>query len=215
LKGRGIGRRNHDRNTVSTAPNAALGLHLRELGAGPAAADITPGRMYDWVNVSLDERRAGDASPGEGLFWDKIRGDGSLDRTLWSYNQGSMVAVNVLLARGAAGPERALHTGRAEAIARRALSRWSRSWERQPPAFNAILMRNLLMLHDLTADAELRRAIASELSGLAQLAWDRWRDRQDLFRPPGASAPTLLHQSAAVQLLALAAWEPDRYALLA
>ncbi len=31
-QGRGSGRRNHDRNLVSTAPNAQLGLHLGELG---------------------------------------------------------------------------------------------------------------------------------------------------------------------------------------
>ncbi len=215
LQGRGLGRRNHDRNTVSTAPSAAVGLHLRELGAGcHGAPGVNPELMYEWVNSALDSG-AGEHAPGAGPFWDKIRGDGSIDRTLWSYNQGSMVAVNVLLARGGEGAARALHLARAEAIAARALRRWSGRWESQPPAFNAILFRNLLMLHQITGDRALRSLIVSELRGLADLAWERWRGRGDLFSPPGAAAVTLLHQSAAVQLLALAAWEPERYELIA
>ena len=211
LQGRGLGRRNHDRNTVSTAPNAALALHLRELGARPPApAGVSADQMYAWVNGTFDEARS-----GEGLFWDKIRGDGSLDRTIWSYNQGNVVALNVLLARGAAGAERRVYVGRAEAIARRALERWQGRWESQPPAFNAILFRNLLMLHQLTIDANLRAAVVSELRGYAGLTWARWRDRRSLFRFPGNRAPTLLSQSAAVQILALAGWEPESYALLA
>jgi predicted alpha-1,6-mannanase (GH76 family) len=59
-------------------------------------------------------------SPATGLFWDKIRGDGTLDKTLWSYNQGSMVGANVLLAR-VHQDARDQYLDRAEAIARKAL----------------------------------------------------------------------------------------------
>jgi hypothetical protein len=85
LQGRGRGRSNHDRNTVSTAPNAALGLHLRELqgvAGKPHAlgeAAVTPEAMCAWVQSALAEPAGADA---EGLFWDKIRGDGSVDRTV-------------------------------------------------------------------------------------------------------------------------------------
>ncbi|HLH66785.1 MAG TPA: glycoside hydrolase family 76 protein [Solirubrobacteraceae bacterium] len=218
LQGRGRGRSNHDRNTVSTAPNAALGLHLRQLlgaAASRRAADepaVTPETMCAWVQSALGERPG---APADGLFFDKIRGDGSVDRTLWSYNQGSMVAVEVLLARGAAGQSRALHLGRAEAIARRALDRWGRGWQRQPPAFIAITMRNLLMLHGPTGDGTLRERISGELAWLSDLAWDRWRGRGDLFSASGSGAATLLDQSAAVQLLALACWPPELYDRLA
>lgn len=213
LQERGLGRRNHDRNTVSTAPNAALGLHLRELGAPPPArAQASPEQMYAWVNATFDN---GSGVPGEGLFWDKVRGDGSLDRTIWSYNQGNMVALNVLLARGTTGSQRGLYIGRAEAIGRRALERWGSHWESQPAAFNAILFRNLLMLYGLTSDAELRARIVSQLRGYGELAWQRWRDRRNVFRFPGGGGATLLGQSAAVQILALSAWDPERYVLLA
>ncbi len=207
-QGRGIGRRNHDRNTVSNAPNAQLGLHLAELGAagdGPAS----PRDMYAWVNGALT---AG-AEPGAGLFWDKIRGDDSIDRALWSYNQGSMVGLNVLLAR--ADPATAAdHLYRAETIARRGLRHYQDRYDRQPAAFNAIWFRNLLQLHAATADTGLRADIMEAMRRYAERAWCEQRDSHDCFRLAGRPA-SLLDQSAMTQVLALLAWEPGQYARLA
>jgi Glycosyl hydrolase family 76 len=219
-QGRGVGRRNHDRNTVSSAPNAQLGLHLAELGAdlGRGRPDAVGSReMYEWVNRELDAAgRTADTGgdvPGTGLFWDKIRGDGSIDRALWSYNQGSMIGLNVLLAR-AGGGDSGTHTSRAIAIARKALRHYGGAYERQPPAFNAIFFRNLLQLHAHTADTGLRADIIGALRGYADHAWAACRDGDDCFRFPGRP-PSLLDQSAMVQLLALLAWSPDDYARLA
>lgn len=212
-QGRGIGRRNHDRNTVSNAPNAQLGLHLAELGAlapGGGGAD-TARRMYDWVNAALDAGAARGA-PGDGPFYDKVQGDGSIDRTLWSYNQGSMVGANVLLAR--ARPEDERHLRRAEAIADRALTDLAGGYDRQPAAFHAIWFRNLLILHAATADDGLRRRIREAMLGYADDAWSRRRDRRDLFALSGREV-TLLDQSAIVQVLALLAWDPGDYGKLA
>jgi hypothetical protein len=214
-QGRGAGRNNHDRNTVSSAPNAQLGLHLAELGAEPAEA-VGPGHMYRWVNGALDAAaqapEAGE-DPGTGLFWDKIRGDGSIDRALWSYNQGSMVGLNVLLARtpgGDSGP----YAARAAAIARRALRHYEGAYERQPAAFNAIFFRNLLQLHAATSDDGLRADIIAAMRGYADRAWSDHRDADDGFRFSDG-APTLLDQSAMVQVLALLAWDPAEYGKLA
>lgn len=212
-QGRGAGRHNHDRNTVSNAPNAQLGLHLAELegGSPPSPGGIGPERMYDWVNASLDA-----GADGGGPFWDKVRGDGVIDRAIWSYNQGSMIGANVLLARRSAGAARDLHLGRAETIARRALARYAGAWEHQPADFNAILFRNLLLLHAATADAPLRAQILSVMRELADRAWAEQRDRSDLFRPAGRrSGVTLRHQAGIVQLLALLAWAPEDYVRLA
>ena len=206
-QGVGIGRRNHDRNTVSNAPNAQLGLHLAELGTG-GDGPIGPWEMYDWVNGALD---AG-AEPGGGLFWDKIRGDGSIDHALWSYNQGSMVGLNVLLARADAARAH-IHLLRAETIARRALRHYAGAYDRQPAAFNAIFFRNLLQLHAATADADLRADIVGAVRGYADRAWSEQRDRDDCFRFAGRP-PSLLDQSAMVQLLALLAWDPGHYGKL-
>lgn len=205
-QGRGAGARNHDRNTVSTAPNAELGLHLAELDALPVAArqPVGPEDMYEWVLATLDASRDSDA-PSTGLFWDKVRGDGTIDKTLWSYNQGSMVGLNVLLARSGS-PRAAEYLGRAEAIARKALRHYGDSGlQRQPPAFNAIFFRNLLLLHAATGDAGLRASIIEAMRGYADYAW---------FHLPSRGV-TLLDQSALVQILALLAWDPGSYEMLA
>ena len=174
--------------------------------------------MYEWVNATLDASAGGEAA-GTGLFWDKLRGDDTVDTMFWSYNQGSMVGANVLLARG-----RTTATGgclaRAEAIARKALRHYHGDYERQAPAFNAIFFRNLLLLHDATGDEDLRTRIMAAMRGYADHAWSERRDRRDRFHFPRDAAGagrgvTLLGQSAMVQVLALLAWEPERYSSLA
>jgi len=214
-QGVGVGARNHDRNTVSNAPNAALGLHLEELTGFQTgvAESIRPEDMYEWVNAALDVSRDGDC-PATGLFWDKLRGDGTLDPTFWSYNQGSMIGVNVLLARRG-GPAQAGYLARAEAIARKALRHFGDSgYQSQPPAFNAIFFRNLLLLHAASADDRLCTQIVEAMRTYADRAWHEHRTRSDCFRFPGHGA-TLLDQSAMVQMLALLAWDPAAYHKLA
>jgi hypothetical protein len=216
---RGVGLTNHDRNTVSNAPNAQLGLHLTELGAGErdARSFARAHDMYAWVNAALDAGRES-GEPATGLFFDKVRGDGTIDRTLWTYNQGTMVGANVLLARQAgleagdgAGRQ---YVARAEAIADKALRHYAGAYERQPPAFNAILFRNLLQLCAVTADAGLRQRIRAAICTYAEAVWASRRDRHDRFRFR-RSGPTLLDQSAMVQIYALLAWDPADYGALA
>ncbi len=207
-QGRGIGRRNHDRNAVSTAPNAELRLHLAELDRDPARPwriGPDPEALIGWVHREL-------GTP-EGLVSDKIRGDGSIDRAIWSYNQGSMVGAHVLLARRAG--HGADHLTRAETMARATLAHYAGDgFARQPPAFNAICFRNLLLLHHASADRELRAAILAALRGWADAAWDTARDERDRFhlRDDGV---TLLGQSAVVSALALLAWPTEEYGRLA
>lgn len=213
---RGAGLTNHDRNTVSNAPNAQLGLHLSELRTADPRGHARARHMYEWVNVTLDAARDRDGAPGTGLFYDKVRGDGSIDRTLWTYNQGNMIGANVLLARAArpATGAGAPYLARAEAIADRALRHYAGAYQSQPAAFNAILFRNLLQLHPVTADAGLRERIRAAMTAYAQTAWVSRRDRHDRFRF-GRGGPTLLDQSAMVQIYALLAWDPDDYPALA
>jgi Glycosyl hydrolase family 76 len=214
---RGAGLTNHDRNTVSNAPNAQLGLHLAELSAARADAGVLryarAHDMYAWVNVTLDAGREAGA-PGTGLFFDKVRGDGTVDQTLWTYNQGNMIGANVLLARRAGADASAPYLARAEAIATKALRHYAGAYLRQPAAFNAILFRNLLQLHAATADAGLRERIRGAMGVYAEAAWTGHRDRHDRFRF-GRGGPTLLDQSAMVQVFALLAWDPGDYGALA
>jgi hypothetical protein len=215
-QGRGLGASNHDRNTVSNAPNAELGLHLAELtgsatGAG-SAGGVGPEDMYAWVNATLDSSARG-AAPATGLFWDKLRGDHTVDKLFWTYNQGSMIGANVLLWRAAGANAKARYLARAEAIAGKALRHYAGALEGQPPAFNAIFFRNLLVLYAATGDTGLRAQIIETMCGYADRAWADRRDRRDRFHFPGAGA-TLLGQSAMVQVLALLAWAPEQYGRL-
>jgi Glycosyl hydrolase family 76 len=192
-QGRGVGARNHDRNTVSTAPNGELILHLEALGERDGSPD--PGEMARWVADTLGN--------GHDLFRDKIRGDGTIDAALWSYNQGSMLGLYALLSDrdGGDGPSR---LERAEAIARTALDHYeNRRYDGEPVEFVAIFMRNLLQLSARTAEEPLRRRIAQALAERAQAAW------------PIAATATLLQHSAAVTLQALAAWDAADFHLLA
>lgn len=212
-QGKGVGARNHDRNTVSNAPNAELGLHLAELVPGLTEGGRWARDMYGWVNATLDAGRdAGE--PATGLFWDKVRGDASIDHQTWSYNQGTMIGANALLARAATDGEDAPYLARAEAIARKALRHYAGEYHRQPAAFNAILFRNLLLLWAATTDARLREQIHTAMSGYADAAWTAGRDRRDRFRL-SRGQPTLLDQSAMVQVYALLAWDPADYRALA
>lgn len=213
-QGRGTGARNHDRNTVSNAPNAELGLHLAELrgASSGAVGSVGADDMYAWVQRTLDASSEIDSS-ATGLFWDKLCGDGSLDKTLWSYNQGSMVGANVLFARRGGGA-RGEYLARAEAIADKALRHFAGGYERQPPAFNAIFFRNLLLLHEATDDEALRSQIIAAIRGYTDYVWQERRDCRDRFHLSGGGV-TLLNQSAMVQLLALLSWDPEEYRRLA
>jgi hypothetical protein len=191
-QGRGLGARNHDRNAISTAPNAQLIVHVDALGGG-ADRDLTPTHMADWVLSALT---------GEtGLIRDKIRGDGAVDPATWSYNQGSMIGLLAQLGRVAAG----------EALAARALDHYAaREYAGEPGEFVAIFVRNLLILHARSDDAGLRSRIEATVRERAAAEWSQARN--------GVAAggrATLLEQSALVSLQALAAWDPAAYDRLA
>ena len=71
-----------------------------------AAAEARPGGLTTRApttctrgSTSPSTPAATAGAPGTGLFFDKLRGDGTIDETLWTYNQGSMIGANVLLAR--------------------------------------------------------------------------------------------------------------------
>ncbi len=192
-QGRGLGTRNHDRNAISTAPNAELILHLEATGERRGAPD--PSEMAAWVTDTLDN--------GHDLFRDKIRTDGTIDAALWSYNQGSMLGLHALLS-DRADPDAADHLSRAEAIARAALDHYEqRRYEGEPLEFVAIFMRNLLVLSARTSDHALAARIGEALRGRADGAW------------PIPEAATLLAHSAAVTMQALSAWDAADYRLLA
>jgi uncharacterized protein YyaL (SSP411 family) len=179
------GSANHDRNTVSTANGAVLGLRLYALTRRAGYLRWSQ-RMLVWLDDCLLD--------ANGLFWDHIRADGSIDRSEWSYNQGSVVAAYLLLYR-TTGAASAL--ARAEAIADATLAWFAGRWNDEPPEFAAIFFRRLLDL----ADADGRSDYVAAAEAYADAAWTSSRDpRTGLFS--SRSRPRLLDQAAYVQLYA-------------
>jgi hypothetical protein len=195
-QGRGIGARNHDRNTVSTAPNGQLILHLEALGALALDGQPSAQRIEAWI--------AGALTGPSGLIGDKIRGDGTIDGATWSYNQGSVIGLRAQLAqRGGVGGH--AHGAAAQDLATRALNHDDRAaYAGEPGAFVAIFVRNLLVLHARTDDAALRARITAKLRERAEAGWAR-----------AGRHKTQLEHSSVVSLQALAAWDPSDYGLIA
>jgi hypothetical protein len=202
---------NRDRNTVSNAPSAELGLRLHAIAAERGWPDAPhyldwARRMYGWVEAHL-------RAPN-GLYWDHIDLGGSIERTQWSYNQGTMIGAGVLLWRATG---EAVHLARAEETAEAALVHYAGDgYLGQDPDFNAIYFRNLLLLHGATTNGALRRAIRAAMAGHADRVWDdpaiHQRTGLFSFRPGPVK---LLDQAAMIELFACLAWDERRYDLIA
>jgi hypothetical protein len=79
----------------------------------------------------------------DGLYGDHVGGDGGIDRTEWSYNQGSMLEAYRLLYK-ATGQR--IDLTQAEKIADATLAAFRGRWSHEPAAFGAIFFRRLLGL---------------------------------------------------------------------
>jgi hypothetical protein len=195
----------NDRNTVSNAPGAELGLHLYELTADPglkAHYFEWSKRMYDWVYDCM-------LAPN-GLFWDHINLAGDIEKTQWSYNQGTMVGANVLLHR-ITGDE--VYLDRANAIADKALDFYAGAGRlyRQDPPFNAIFFKNLLLLDAADHDPRIRKT----MQAYADEVWRAARDPETgLFTFEETKPVKLLYHSAMIQIYATLAWDPRDHSLM-
>jgi len=177
---------NRDRNTVSTANGALVGLRLYAATKNPTYLTWSQ-QMLAWLDRCM-------LAPN-GLYWDHIAGSGAVDQTEWSYNEGSVIGANVLLYQTTGNAEALT---RAEQLADASLdyfdSRWSTG---EPPEFAVIFFRNLLRL--AAVDGRQDYVAAAEQYGDDQ--WQNARDpKSGLFRFGGRT--TLLQQAALVQLYA-------------
>ena len=149
------------RNTCATAPGALLALRLHDRTDDEVTLDFAT-RALGWLDATL--RRP------DRLYADRIDGE-RVERTVWSYNQGSTAAAHAWRYR-ATGDASARDVARATAAATVAwLARDDRLWH-QPPVFNAIAFRGLLAVHDVTPVAGLTDLI----DGYLDRAWLEARD---------------------------------------
>jgi Glycosyl hydrolase family 76 len=183
---------NRDRNTVSTANGALVALRLYA-ATKQARYLVWSQRMLAWVDRCM-------LGP-DGLYWDHIDLHGTLDRTHWSYNQGSVIGANVMLYTLTGDTQALAH---AEQNADAALAYFADRWTSgEPPEFAAIFFRNLLAL----AAVDGRQDYVDAAESYGDTAWTSARDaRTGLFTFTGKTR--LLDQAALVQLYAALARQP-------
>lgn len=207
---------NHDRNTVSNAPNAELGLRLYQ-DTGNQTYLENASAIYDWVNTYLRD-------PGDGLYWDHVGPDETgactLEKTKWSYNQGTMIGAGVILYQ-ITGQQQYLDQAKSIATAALALYGCSSGCTGTSPiighgpAFNATFFRNLLLLSSVdTTNPSYREAMQS----YADLIWNDTTIRKTTLRGTlfyfHQGYVDLLDQAAMVEIYAGLAWDPSKLGLI-
>lgn len=168
---------NVDRNTVSTAPGAALGFLLAERLGDRWCMDWGL-RMYEWVRRYM-------LAPN-GLYWDHINTAGVIDESQHTYNQGAMIEAGLYLYRLTRDPSFLKH---AEVTADATVDQiFGVSDSYEDPALDAIFFRSLMQLYRLRRKRVYRAAMRS----YADEVWHRWQN--------GSGPVTLLLQAAVIQL---------------
>jgi hypothetical protein len=177
---------NGNRNTVTTANAALVGLRLYALDRNPALV-YWARRMLDWLDACL--------LGADGLYGDHVDANGAIRGSEWSYNQGTVLGAYLELYVTTQDPAA---LARAEATADVALAHFASRWlVREPPEFAAIFFRRLLEL----AAVDKRQSYVDAAEAYGASAWNSLRDPQTgLFTFPGSK--DLLVQASFVQLYA-------------
>jgi predicted alpha-1,6-mannanase (GH76 family) len=224
-QGTGVGSTNHNRATTANAPNAELAFRLEQLDpSNQPTYDAAAMMMYGWVNHYLYNVETSPTDPNAPnpnydpsqppLVFDKVT-NGRIDKTLWTYNQGTMIAANVLAYRDTGKTEYLMN---AEALANASLEHFTEAdyLYTQPAPFVAIYFRGLLILYAATTESSLRAKILQAAQTYADDAWMNYRNGQNLFHLPSSpgSSYRLLDQGALLALYAALAWDPSDYEML-
>ena len=224
-QGVGLGLTNHDRTTTSAAPNAEIALLLENFDPANAATyDAGASAMYGWVNHYLYNVTTNPTDPygpnpnstptKPALMFDKVTGGNPIDPTLYTYNQGTMIAANVREYQKTGNPA---YLSDAEAIANTALSTFPEAYYiSHSAAFNAIFFRGLLVLYSAISDTNLQSDIIRTIQTYADDAWNNHRAPNGLFSFASSSGTgyQLLDQGAMLQIYAMLAWNPSDYGKL-
>ncbi len=196
------------RHTCSTGPAAeiAFRLALAEKAAVPAdSARIDDYRRFAEAAMAFLVR---ELRRPDGLFADHVEDEGAVDPAIWSYNQGTPVGAYVLWHQ-LTGDGEYLDLARETAAAAIAyFAHEDRLWQ-QPPAFNAVFLRNLLLLDG----AEGFPAAVDLLDAYLDRAWRDARDPASGWFSGGGigryDRGGSIDQAAFVQLYARAARQGD------
>jgi Glycosyl hydrolase family 76 len=187
---------NADRNTVTDGPGAELGVQLYRVTHEVRYLQFAE-MAYEWVRQCLIEPNS--------LYADHINVHGGVNRSLWSYNQGSMIGAGTLLYQ-VTGDSAYLYQARQTAKAALAYFTYSRL-SLENPFFVSVYFRNLLYLDSVTHDPPGAVPAREYL----YYAWLRHRLENDLFAYGSPPEAQLLSQAAIVQMYALLSIPPRTY----
>ena len=160
---------NSQRNVTANGASAELGLELDQLTGNTSDLSWAT-RMYQWAVTCL-------RTPGH-LYHDHVNADGSINSTIWSYNQGVMVGAGVLLYE-LTGTSTYLSQAEQTASAALAYFGTGPTLVNQGPAFNAIYFRNLLFLNSVSPDD----GYASEAQSYGSSLWTQRQASTGLIDP--------------------------------
>jgi hypothetical protein len=187
---------NDERNTVTNAPTAELGVQLYGLTGDVQYLEFAE-QSYDWVRRCLLQP--------SGLYADHITTRGIVNPTPWSYNQGSMIGAGTLLFQ-ATGNSAYLYQARQ--TARAAMAYYTSERLRgELPFFVSVYFRNLLYLDAVTHDPPGPRVAQAYVNN----AWRNLRLGSNLFVSGSPPSAQLLVQAAIVQIYALLSSPPSSY----
>ncbi|SEG92249.1 Glycosyl hydrolase family 76 [Actinacidiphila yanglinensis] len=187
----------HDRNTVSNGLGSEIASRLYLLTGKRTHLDRSL-RQFAWVDRYL-------RAPN-GLYWDHVDLDGTVNTAQLAYNQGNMLGAATLL--HLATGERAYLT-QAIDIAGTALEVYGSSPTLSSDVPGAVtFFKNLFLLHSVHPDESYRRRQRE----YADTLWATVDPATGLLPTDGGLAVNA--QAALVETQALAAWSPRDYHLL-
>jgi hypothetical protein len=185
-----------ERNTVTNAPTAELGLQLYKL-TGDAQYLQFAEMAYEWVRTCLTEPN--------GLYADHIGVHGKIEPEEWSYNQGAMIGAGVLLYQAT---HNSAYLYQARQAAKAALAYYtSERLGKENPFFVSVYFRNMLYLDSVTHDPPGTKLV----QGYVNYAWEHLRLSDDVFVFGSPASAQLLVQAAIVQDYALLSTSPTTY----
>jgi hypothetical protein len=187
---------NTDRNTVTTAPAAELGVQLYRITGDTQYLQFAE-MAYEWVRRCL-------LQPSQ-LYADHINRRGVVEPALWSYNQGTMIGAGTLLYQ-ATGNAAFLYQARQTAQAARVYFTPERLGA-ENPFFPSVYFRNLMYLDAVTHDPPGPKIAQAYVD----YAWQNERLSNNQFVAGSPASAQLLVQAAIVQIYALLSSPPSTY----
>jgi hypothetical protein len=187
---------NTERNTITDAPAAELGVELYQLTGNVQYLQFAE-MAYEWVRNCLTQPN--------GLYADHINTHGGIDPTEWSYTQGTMIGAGTLLYQ-ATGNGAYLYQARQTARAAIAYFTPERLGS-EIPFFPSVYFRNMLYLDSVTHDPPGLKLV----QGYVNYAWEHLRLSDDVFVAGSPAGAQLLVQAAIVQDYALLSSTPSTY----